>query len=59
VPAGADPQLGAYKAALARAEAVKKALVAAGIPAAEVVAEASPVPGGGTVPDRADIYLEY
>jgi len=59
VAAGADPQLAAYQAGLARAQTVKQALIAAGIPAAEIVAEASPVPGGGAVPNRADIYLEY
>ncbi len=59
IAAGADPQLAAYQAGLARAQAVKQALIAAGIPPADIVAEASPVPGGGAVPNRADIYLEY
>jgi outer membrane protein OmpA-like peptidoglycan-associated protein len=59
---GADPagqQLLAYQAALERANAVKKALVSAGVPAAEIVTEASPVHGKGSGADRADLYVEY
>ncbi len=59
---GADPagqQLAAYQAALERANAVKQALVAEGVPAAEIVTEASPIHGTGTGADRADLYVEY
>jgi outer membrane protein OmpA-like peptidoglycan-associated protein len=59
---GSDPagtQLVAYQAALDRATAVKQALVQAGIPAAEIFAEAARVRGTGPAPDRADIYVEY
>jgi outer membrane protein OmpA-like peptidoglycan-associated protein len=63
VPAGgADPagqQLAAYQAAIERANLVKQALVNAGVPAAEIVTEASPVHGNGNAADRADIYVEY
>ncbi|HLY54255.1 MAG TPA: hypothetical protein VKS60_01785, partial [Stellaceae bacterium] len=59
---GSDPsgsQLAAYQAALDRANAVKQALVTAGMPAAEIVAEADRMRGSGPPPDRADIYVEY
>jgi hypothetical protein len=59
---GPDPaghQLAAYQAALDRANAVKAALVATGIPAADIVAEAARVRGAATAPDRTDIYVEY
>ncbi|HVJ52352.1 MAG TPA: hypothetical protein VM689_07815 [Aliidongia sp.] len=59
---GSDPagqQLAAYQAALERANAVKAALVAAGVPATEIVTEASPVHGEGAGADRADLYVEY
>lgn len=56
-PAGA--QLAAYQAALERARQVKAALVASGVPAADIVTEASPVHGTGAAADRADIYAEY
>jgi outer membrane protein OmpA-like peptidoglycan-associated protein len=59
---GADPagqQLAAYQAALERAKLVKQSLVAAGVPAADIVTEASPVHGTGAAADRADVYAEY
>jgi outer membrane protein OmpA-like peptidoglycan-associated protein len=59
---GADPagqQLAAYQAALQRAQLVKQALIAAGIPAGDIITEASPVHGSGAAADRADIYAEY
>jgi outer membrane protein OmpA-like peptidoglycan-associated protein len=59
---GTDPagqQLAAYQAALARAKLIKDALVQTGVPAADIVTEASPVHGTGAAADRADIYDEY
>jgi|GEM_PF-885680 outer membrane protein OmpA-like peptidoglycan-associated protein len=59
---GTDPagqQLAAYQAALQRATLVKQALIAAGVPAADIVTEASPIHGSGAAADRADIYAEY
>jgi outer membrane protein OmpA-like peptidoglycan-associated protein len=59
---GADPsgqQLAAYQAALQRAQLVKQALVTAGVPAADIITEASPIHGNGPAADRADIYDEY
>jgi outer membrane protein OmpA-like peptidoglycan-associated protein len=59
---GADPsgqQLAAYQAALQRAQLVKQALVTAGVPAADIITEASPIHGSGPAADRADIYDEY
>jgi outer membrane protein OmpA-like peptidoglycan-associated protein len=61
-PGGTDPagqQLVAYQAALQRAQLVKQALIAAGIPAADIITEASPIHGSGAAADRADIYAEY
>jgi uncharacterized protein YpuA (DUF1002 family) len=51
--------LAAYQAALQRAQLVKQALIAAGIPAGDIITEASPVHGSGAAADRADIYAEY
>jgi outer membrane protein OmpA-like peptidoglycan-associated protein len=59
---GTDPagqQLAAYQAALERAKLIKNALVEAGVPAADIVTEASPIHGTGANADRADIYAEY
>jgi outer membrane protein OmpA-like peptidoglycan-associated protein len=59
---GTDPagqQLAAYQSALQRARLVKQALVDAGVPAADIVTEASPVHGTGAAADRADVYAEY
>jgi hypothetical protein len=59
---GTDPagqQLAAYQAALERAKLIKNALVQAGVPAADIVTEASPIHGTGANADRADIYAEY
>jgi outer membrane protein OmpA-like peptidoglycan-associated protein len=59
---GVDPagqQLAAYQAALERAKLVKQSLVAAGVPAADIITEASPVHGTGAAADRADVYAEY
>jgi outer membrane protein OmpA-like peptidoglycan-associated protein len=56
-PAGA--QLAAYQAALQRAKLVKDALVSQGVPATDIITEASPVHGTGAAADRADVYAEY
>jgi outer membrane protein OmpA-like peptidoglycan-associated protein len=57
---GNDPagkQLVVYQAALDRANKVKAALVAQGIAATEILAEAAR--SHGPAPDRVDIYVEY
>jgi outer membrane protein OmpA-like peptidoglycan-associated protein len=54
-PAGA--QLAAYQAALDRANVVKGALVSAGVPAGDIVAEAAR--SRAPVPERVDLYVEY
>jgi hypothetical protein len=56
---GSGAQLIAYQAALARANLVKQTLIASGVPAADIVTEASPIHGTGAAADRADVYDEY
>jgi outer membrane protein OmpA-like peptidoglycan-associated protein len=56
---GSSEQLAAYQAALDHANAVKAALVHDGIPAGEIVTEASPTRDTSDAPERADIYVEY
>lgn len=53
----AGQQLAAYQSALARAAAVKQALIAAGVDAAKIQTEAAPSQAGAT--DRADVLVEY
>ncbi|HEV2674916.1 MAG TPA: OmpA family protein [Aliidongia sp.] len=53
----AGRQLAAYQSALARAAAVKQALVAAGIDPAKIQTEAAPTQAGAS--DRADVLVEY
>jgi outer membrane protein OmpA-like peptidoglycan-associated protein len=55
--AGAGDALASYQTALARANAVKQALVSAGVDGAKIQTEAAPSQAGGT--DRADVLVEY
>jgi len=54
---GAGGALASYQTALARATAVKQALIAAGVDGAKIQTEAAPSQAGGT--DRADVLVEY